>query len=264
MNTDHVHYDQLKLRDSNFENPRQHSGLEEPEIRELALLIANHGILTPLRVTQDHVILAGQRRYLAIAYIVAHAAEVAEHVELAMEDLLLRMHTLIKAVPVIYDDERDPDGVAMADNLGRVDLSSYEIAAEIDRWSRRGDTGADIAKKIGKSPAYVSKALKAWRTAGHELKETWRTGAISYDQVKQLADLQEEEQERAIAGGKTRGGHGRPGIDAVKDTIGEISKHYEGRAAERSYAMGVLDALRWVSGQTSSTAFAEFMEAVDR
>lgn len=269
MNITHVHYERLKPRSDDFQNPRTQSGLEEAEIRELAILIGWHGLLNPLHVTPDYVITAGQRRYLAIDYLYKHRDQLAAEISQAnktfnAELFLNRAATLHTLVPVIIDEgEVDHDGRAMVDNLARVDLSSYEIAAEIARMHGRGDSGGDIARRIGRSPSYVSKALKAWRGAGAALKEAWRDGTVAYDRVKELADLYEEEQERAIAGGKPRGGHGRPGIDAVKDALDGAAKVYGPRAAPLSYAAGVIDALKWASGQTSSEPFAEFMKALE-
>jgi ParB-like chromosome segregation protein Spo0J len=264
METTYVPFSKLQLRSEFFQNPRTQSGLEESEIRELAFSIAWHGLLNPLRVTVDHVILAGQRRYLAITYLNQHAREIADVMGADPEAIVDRALRLYRAVPVIVDHDGIDAGVAMADNLARVDLSSYEIAAEIARMSAGGDSGTRIAMRISKSPAYVSKALKAWRGAGAALKEAWRIGAISYDRVKELADLHEEDQERAVHGaGAPRGGHGRPGIEAVKDALVGAARRYADKAAPHSYATGVMDALRWVSGQTSSSAFAEFMESIE-
>lgn len=281
MKITHVPYASLKTRSETFQNPRTQSGLEEQEIRELAISIGWHGLLNAIHVTPDNVITKGQRRYLAIGYLIQHATELgdacagtvattgspfifrgrAHELPQRFRD---RAAALLEGVPVVVaEPEEDIEGAAMADNLARVDLSSYEIAAEIARMHGRGDTGADIAARIGRSPSYVSKALKAWRGASAALKEAWRDGTVSYDRVKELADLQEEDQERALVGGKPRGGHGRPGIDAVKDALDGAARMYGPRAQPQSYASGVLDALRWVSGQTSSETFAEFMESIE-
>lgn len=265
-----VQYNRLLRQSEHFQNPRTSSGLDPESIRELAISIGWHGLLSALIVAPvdplgdgGYVITAGQRRYLAIGYLIEHAEELAAEVDANPADWRRRADRLKNAVPCRASETIDHDGVAMADNLGRVDLSSYEITAAIARMHTDGSSGSEIAHRICKSPSYVSKALKAWRGASEALKEAWRDGLISLDRVKELADLHEEDQERALAGGKPRGGHGRPGIDAVKDALDGAERKYGAKAAPESYARAVLDALRWVSGQQSSAKFAEFMETIE-
>ncbi len=154
--------------------------------------------------------------------------------------------------------------MALGENLQRKDLSSFEIAAHLAHLHGEGATGAELARMIGKSKAYVSRKLSTWRGASLELKLAWEAGEIAEDAVQQLAELPHDQQAKALAGTVPRGRRGpagRPPIEMVKDTLESLERH-EPTAGDDDgvYAAGVLDALRWVAGQRTSPNFAKLTE----
>lgn len=272
--TTNMPFSKLHVQAGAFTNPRQYSGLELEELRELALAIGRLGLLYPLLVTKDGLIIGGQRRFLAITLLRECLLLKTWKEELDLDEadwpLFATRAQDFWQVPVrIQEDESDLalEAAALADNLHRRDLATYEIAARVAfMHETRAATGAQIAMTIGKSPGYVSKMLKAWKNACPALHAAWRAGAVPYDTVKQLAELVQADQERALAPGapkKARGASGRPGIDTVKDCLDGVARHYGARAAPQSYAQGAIDALRWVAGQQTSEQFVEFLEPVE-
>lgn len=283
-------FSKLRLADENFTNPRRSSGLEPEVIRELGLHIGHHGLMNALLVTSDGLIIAGQRRYRAIEWLLRwfvtcddptyregeSDSEIAEILDGVSDEehraIQARACQLVDAVPVRVMSGLGLGGVALADNLLREDLSSFEIAQHLDHLHAQGATGAELARLIGKSKSYVSRKLSTWRDAGAELKATWEAGTLAEDAIEQLSALPHDQQAKALAGPVARGRRGaagRPPIEMVKDVLGEIERRpvpdgaqlaIGAEARSISYTTGVLDALRWVAGQRTSAEFAKLTE----
>ena len=251
-------YGELYLQADGFRNPRHltQSGLAKGEIRELALDIATRGLLYPLLVTSAGLILGGQRRYLAISLIMDWEIEFANLDRDSLEAAALDMRRAFyqaAGIPVRHVEEgADPETTALADNLHREALSSYEIAERLSKLAGER-SGVDLARLIGKSRSYVSRALKAWDGSSPELREAWAAGEVAYDTVKELADLEPADQVKALARIRARGSsakpgpkgdHGRPGISAVKAAHERLLE----KAARDDYAAGARDALAFVAG----------------
>ncbi len=270
-------FGKLRLRDETFSNPRTHSGLGDDDIIELALDIGWKGLLTPLLVTADGLVLAGQRRYTAIEMLLGWwGARSAEERQVRLPRAFQTVTTeelqafgvtcaqLVSAVPVrVIDADTDRDGIALADNLLRTDLSSYEIAAKLYELAQKGATGRELARLIGKSPTYVSRKLSAWVGAGAELKQQWAKG-LDEQTVQELAQLPIQEQAKELAAPVPRGRRGvanRPSIDQVKDALLELerlglSETRHVLVGKERYAAGATDALRWVCGLETHLDFA--------
>lgn len=308
MTTVHFHQlvlDTLQFRrpaGALFTNPRRTTG---KDVRELAVNIGLLGLLNPLLVRDvgipdmpRYVVIAGSRRYRAIAFLVewftheaqgrrAHALDLGElgpavtSLSFREIDYIERMtERLYAAVPVQVLDAAMTDltveGVALADNVQREDLSSYEIAARLFELHHAGASGVQLARLIGKSTTYVSRKLSAFRGAGPELKQIWEAGEISEERVQALAEQPRERQVIALDGVPVRGPAHRPGIDAVKDVLtcvsaGDLTEHLtiaqrceiSGAGVtytEAVYRKAVIDTLRWVAGQKSSADFARIVE----
>lgn len=247
------------------------SGLARAEIRELALDIARRGLLYPLLVTADGLILGGQRRYLAISLIWCWEKEFADLDPDGLEAASLDMRKAFyqrAGIPVRYvEDDADIETTALADNMQRAELSSYEIAERLAGLAEAGRTQAELARQVGKSRTYVSRALKAWAGAGPELKGAWATGLLSYDAVKELADLDHDDQARAVARAEhegerakpgPKGDHGRPGIAAVKAARARLAE----RRATDDYAVGARDALAFVAGEIPEARLARLINPI--
>jgi ParB-like chromosome segregation protein Spo0J len=262
----------LKLEDDTFTNPRKHIDMDE--LRELACHIGRRGLLNPLRVTPDGLIVAGQRRFRAIHLLQNWRVDLAGLVDDGEAELFDSNAKRLADVPVIVGEPEDDETLeadALADNVLHEPLSTYEVAARVVSMSNCGATGVEIARGIGKSTTYVSRMLKAWVGAGTALHAAWRDG-LAYETVKRLADLTLEDQERALKSGAGKGSkesRGRPGIETVKECLdGIVEVYWRSKATEtptpQSYAAGVADALRWVAGQQASPTFVEFLGPVEK
>jgi len=274
MNITHRPYADLQLRAATFENPRRRSGLDRESLVELALHIGRYGLEYPLRVTPAGVITGGQRRYLAIGMLLDWREHLLDHV-LAQEHALFDMRgSLLRgSISCVLEEEEDQRklrGKALADNLLRENMHTYDIAQDVVQMRKGSDgeppmTMTMIAELIGRSLSYVSKMITAWET-----------GKIPYDQVTALCHLSYEEQRAAIANPKPRGPHGRPGIDTIKNLLArtvkrrdvaeetlraELAMHDVGAGRGREYyRQGLIDALRVATGETEIDAIETLLE----
>jgi ParB family chromosome partitioning protein len=124
-------------------NPFQPRGkIKEAEIEELAQSIRTYGILEPIVVADTpagHQIIAGERRWRA-AQLVG-----------------------LDEVPVSIK-KTTPKGMlemALVENVQRSDLNSLERAQAFRQLMRNfGYSNSELAKKVGKSPSYISNSLR--------------------------------------------------------------------------------------------------------
>ncbi|HEY5601177.1 MAG TPA: ParB/RepB/Spo0J family partition protein [Patescibacteria group bacterium] len=152
-------------------NPLQPRGLITPEsIVELVDSIREHGILEPLVVAKTpagYQIIAGERRWRA-----SKAAG-------------------LKIVPVIVK-ETSPKGMlemAIVENVQRVDLNPIERAQAYQRLMDEFNLGnQDIAKRVGKSPAYISNTLRMMALPD-VLKDALISGATTEGHARAIAAL---------------------------------------------------------------------------
>jgi ParB-like chromosome segregation protein Spo0J len=284
-----IPFGQLRLASQTFENPRVTSGLAPEDIRELALHIVRHGLLTPLLVTvpgqsKHATVIGGQRRYRAIELILGWADDIDNPHEPGgwhardgeVNDGALieeRASELRDRVPVRLITPTGPfgeQGLALADNVLREGLSSYEIAVSLAQLADQGVTGAELARLVGKSKSWVSRKLGAWKGAGPELRAAWARGDLTEEAVQQLAELTHAQQAKALAGDQRpkRGPAHRPGIDAVKDVLVDLERRpvppgtqlaIGAEARSIAYTEGALDALRWVTGEQTSAGFVKLV-----
>lgn len=257
-----VTWSQLRLRSEAparpFVNPRTltSSGLDHESLRELALTIGRNGLLTRLIVSADvsakpgsrgevsvsYLIVAGQRRFCAIGLLLDWRTWLADDLLAGEAEIFDRRADQFRsAVPVELSDDSDLDAVALVDNLHRRDLSSYETARAL---AQMDDTGASLARRVGRSPSWVSRHLTCWRQAGPQLAAAWHLG-LAFERVLELAPLSHDEQAAALAAAPrgVRGPVNRPGIDAVKARLAEL----EAIADPTLVTQGALAALRWVA-----------------
>lgn len=238
MQTNEILYDLLKLETDEFKNPRTATGLERSAIEELANDIEERGLLYPLIVWVPHnVILGGQRRYLAIGLLYGEG----------------RWHGPVPIRPIEAPTLEDAKATALADGLHRKNLSSYETAQAL---SRMGGAQKEIAKRIGKSPTYVSRLLGVWGRAIPELKEAWKNKKVPLDIARDIASAPTSEEQQALLlhylgkskggrkkRGEARAGFGRPGVRQMR----KLAK----KRPSTAYAKGVRDAAHYfLTGET--------------
>lgn len=154
-------------------NPLQPRGFITPDsLHDLVESIRQHGVLEPLVVAKTpagYQIIAGERRWRA-AKIVG-----------------------LKTVPAIIK-ETTPSGMlemALVENVQREDLNPIERAQAFKRLKEEfGLETSEIAKRIGKSSAYVSNSLRLL-TLPDALKDGLLSGLITEGHARALAAIQD-------------------------------------------------------------------------
>lgn len=241
-------YDMLLTHDESFTNPRV-IGHTTTELRELGLSIGRSGLWNPLRVTATRVIMVGRGRHSAIGMLLDWRNELVggedgvQPSEAALFDM--RATELRAAVPCILHEGGDVLATALGDNIVRTALHTFDIAAALAMLHAQGQSYSEIGRKVGRHRTYVSRMIDTYHHAIPRLIELWKSDAIPYDQVRQLAEQSPERQAELLESGK-RGSHGRPGVDALKGLLSKIRKEH---TADDQYAAGVVDALRIATGE---------------
>ena len=152
-------------------SPLQPRGVITPEsLVDLIDSIREHGILEPLVIAKTpagYQIIAGERRWRA-SKIVG-----------------------LKTVPVVVK-ETTPRGMlemAIVENVQRVDLNPLERAKAFQRLMEEfGLSTTDIARRVGKSVAYVSNSLRLL-SLPDALKDGLLTGLITEGHARALAAI---------------------------------------------------------------------------
>lgn len=154
-------------------NPLQPRGVISPEsLVDLVDSIKEHGILEPLVVAKTpagYQIIAGERRW--------RASKIAG----------------LTHVPVVIK-ETTPRGMlemAIVENVQRIDLNPIERAKAFQRLIEEfALPTSEIAKRVGKSQAYVSNSLRIL-TLPDALKDGLLTGLITEGHARALAAIED-------------------------------------------------------------------------
>lgn len=155
-------------------NPLQPRGaITSDSLDDLVQSIKEHGVLEPLVVAHTpagYQIIAGERRW--------RAAKLAG----------------LKQVPVIVK-ETSPQGMlemALVENVQRSDLNPIERGKAFQRLITEFNlTTGEIAKRISKSPSFVSNSLRLLNLPD-ALKDGLLTGMITEGHARALAAIQDE------------------------------------------------------------------------
>lgn len=261
--------DELTLGEEvGFSNPREDQG----DIKGLAASITQHGLLYPLTIWKvkiknrtHNVVTDGGRRLRAIRLLVDKK----------------KFNGLADAIPVTYltgvTDQNDARKKSLVANVQRRDLASYEIAKEIDGIIKLGDAQKDVAKSLGKSETWVSRIMKAWKSATPAVKKAWEAQKLPDDDVQSIIKLKPDEQDAMLkkvlkareAGGKSNGKASRkargkaraaakggdrtkkPGVEKVR-RYAEVLKT---ATKPTKYIQGMLDMAKFMMGELSPGAF---------
>lgn len=161
----------IDLISPNPEQPRTH--FEPEKLRELADSIRQHGIIQPLIVTRDddgsYRLIAGERRL--------QAARLAG----------------LQTVPIVSREADDEEllELALIENIQRADLNPIEEAMAYRRLvDEYGLTQEDAARRVGKSRAAVSNALRLLGLE-QEIRRSLVEGEISEGHARALLGLQD-------------------------------------------------------------------------
>lgn len=156
-------------------NPLQPRGMIVPDsLMDLVDSIREHGILEPLIVAHTpagYQIIAGERRW--------RASKLAG----------------LTHVPAIVK-ETSPQGMlemALVENVQRTDLNAVDRAKAFERLMEEFDmSNAEIAKRIGKSPAYISNTLRLL-SLPDALTDGLITGLITEGHARALASIENKQ-----------------------------------------------------------------------
>lgn len=189
-----------KLSDLKATNPYLRMGTD---VSELEKSIQTLGLIAPLVISTDNVILAGARRYQA----------------------LLNLGFTEAPVLVIDKGELERELVSIDENLVRKDLTKMEIEAHLRRAKeiyqqlnpepevKEELPAEDLAKKVvlpaekflnmvsektGLSPKQIHEAISRDELAAPVVKEARLKGELSLSQTNEIVKLAKEDQNRAI------------------------------------------------------------------
>ena len=155
-------------------NPLQPRGMITPDsLMDLVDSIREHGILEPLiaaHTPAGYQIIAGERRW--------RAAKLAG---------LTHVPTIVK--------ETSPQGMlemAIVENVQRTDLNAIDRAKAFERLIEEFDlSNAEIAKRVSKSPSYVSNTLKLLNLPD-ALKDGLLSGLITEGHARALSSIEDK------------------------------------------------------------------------
>lgn len=168
--------------DEIYPNPNQpRKYFDEAALNELAESIRQHGLINPITVNDDGVILAGERRYRAC----------------------LRLG--IKEVPVVRMNGSFE--ISLVENLQRQDLHPLEEAQGYQLLVDAGYTHEQIAERIGKDRSVVTHSLRLLDLPPEIQAECVTSHIVSKDQLLQVLSGDTEAQQwtiwQAIRSGKS-------------------------------------------------------------
>lgn len=183
-----------KLTDLKATNPYLRMGTD---VSDLEKSIQTVGLIAPLVISEDNVILAGARRYQA----------------------LLNLGYTEAAVTVIERGPLERELVSIDENLVRKDLSKIEIEghlrrakeiylelnpvvatpapAEVEVLPAEGFLNM-VSEKTGLSPKQIHEAIQRDEMASPIVKEARKKGELSLSQTNEIVKLSKDEQLHAI------------------------------------------------------------------
>lgn len=144
--------------------------IKNEDIEELAASIKEHGILEPLVVADTpagYQIIAGERRWRA-----------AQKAGLTQVPVVIRKVTPSQMLEL-----------AMIENVQRTDLNPLERAQAIQQLMREfGLSNLEVAKKLSKSPAFISNSLRLL-TLPDAIKDGISSGMITEGHARAIAAI---------------------------------------------------------------------------
>lgn len=101
-------------------------------------------------------------------------------------------------VTLFTGNEDDAKFAMLAENLGRDDLTAAEVAEAVYQMKLRGHPQVEIAKRLAKSQAWVSRGLKLREQACDALFKAVADESVPFDLALTFCDLDESAQRRAL------------------------------------------------------------------
>lgn len=197
------------------------------KVAEMADSIAEYGLMNPLLVSMSYTtpgagedperfesqpngykLVAGYTRFMAMQVLVEDGRWKADH-----------------QVPVhIATDTTDKNKSALQllnleENVRRNELSYIDLAHAVIELKANGMKTEDIAKRIGKTAAWISYVLK-FPTLRDSIQKKIHEGTINFRLARTLSTLDETEQDKVIA--KVEAGEG--GTEVASDAVKKRGK----------------------------------------
>lgn len=189
-----------KLTELKANNPYLRLGTD---VSELEKSIQTLGLIAPLVISKDNVILAGARRYQA----------------------MLNLGFTETPVMIVDGNALEKELVSIDENLVRKDLSKIEIESHLRRAkeiyqelfpepevveTKSEDENIEkvtlpaekflamVSEKTGLSPKQIHEAINRDEMAAPEVKEARKNGELSLSQTNEIVKLKKEDQQAAI------------------------------------------------------------------
>ncbi|RXJ86925.1 ParB/RepB/Spo0J family partition protein [Arcobacter sp. CECT 8985] len=199
--------------DKVYANPNQPRKSFE-EIEDLAASIKEHGLIQPIAVVSDgagmFMIISGERRYRATKHLGSRT---------------IKAH-------IIQADGNKVQELSLIENIQRSDLTDLEVAKYISILWNSGQykKKADLAKAIGKSPSYISKAFGCLKLDSQIIKDIEENeNDLPLSVLEEIArvkdtDVQKEVYEKYLAGEITRDDikDFKPGVKEKNEQCDEV------------------------------------------
>lgn len=166
----------------NPNNPRK--VFDAAQIKSLADSIEQEGQLQPMRVRADGTIIAGERRKRAL--------------DLLIQTKRLPADTEASCIIMVGTTEAEDQIAALIENIQRVDLTPLEEARGYYSLLDLDVRQADIAKRVGRSTAHVSKRLSLL-TLTDEAQGLLDNGAITIEYALGLTGITDPKKQTALA-----------------------------------------------------------------
>ncbi len=190
-----------KLSELKATNPYLRLGTD---VTELEKSIQTLGLIAPLVISTDNVILAGARRYQALlnlgyteAPVMVVDRNALERELVSIDENLVRkdlsnieMESHLRRAKEIYQ-EIHPEPEPEAEVQSSKEAASVEILPA-EKFLHM------VSEKTGLSPKQIHQAIKRDELASSEVKEARRNGELSLSQTNEIVKLNKEEQQTAL------------------------------------------------------------------
>lgn len=181
------------------------------DIEELADTIKERGLLQPITVVKKddgYMIISGERRYKA------------------------HLHNEAKTIKAYILDATDEEvqELTLIENIQRNDLTDFEIANHIvGLWKTgRYEKKSDLAKKVGKSESYVSKAFSSLNLDDEILEDiTVNKKDISISVMDEISRVKDKKVQKEVYQKYNAGEITRDDIKDFKEPKNKIEAHNE-------------------------------------
>ena len=169
----------------NPDQPRKH--FDEIDLKELATSIAMNGLIQPIAVVkrgEKYMVVSGERRYRAYSDF--------------LPDRSIRCHIVHGATDKAIAE------MALVENIQRENLHPVEEAIYILQLKERfGYTGKSLANILGKTDAYISKAISAAKLSPSVLEEARKQDKVGIELLQELAKVKDEEKQLSLLSDKS-------------------------------------------------------------